>query len=94
MPTMPNEDLEQADPDEMLDVQGEICPYPQIYTRKKLESMKAGKVLEVVTDHPPAAEETIPGYCEQMLYAYSVKKEGPLYRIKIRKEVVGHGTSH
>jgi tRNA 2-thiouridine synthesizing protein A len=72
--------------DEKLDVLGEICPYPQLYTKKKLEKMAEGKVLEVVTDHPPAAEETIPGYCRQMGYPFSVKKEGSIYRIVIRKE--------
>ncbi len=78
-------ELESAEPDEVLDVQGEICPYPQIYARKKLESMAAGKVLEVLTDHPPAAEQTIPGYCEKMKYPFVVKKNGPVYRIKIMK---------
>jgi tRNA 2-thiouridine synthesizing protein A len=90
---MPTEDLEQAVPDETLDVQGEICPYPQIYTMRKLESMRPGTVLEVLTDHPPAAEETIPGYCEEMLYAYSVKKEGAVYLIKIRKGGLVNGPS-
>jgi len=82
---MEQKDLKSAVPDEVLDVQGEICPYPQLYTRKKLESMPAGKVLEVLTDHPPAGEETIPGYCEQMKYPYTVEKDGPLYRFKILK---------
>lgn len=77
-------DLNSA-PDETLDVQGEICPYPQLYTRKKLESMASGKILEVLTDHPPAGEETIPGYCEQMKYPYTVEKQGALYRFKILK---------
>ncbi len=82
---MAQRDLESAPADEVLDVQGEICPYPQIYTRKKLESMAPGRVLEVLTDHPPAAEETIPGYCREMGYPLSVTKVGPLYRIKILK---------
>ncbi len=82
---MSNQDLEKAKPDEILDVQGEICPYPQIYARRKLESMGVGRTLEVLTDHPPAGEETIPGYCHQMHYPFLVKKEGPVYRIRIRK---------
>ena len=82
---MQEKNLESTPADEILDVQGEICPYPQLYTRKKLESMAAGKVLEVLTDHPPAGEETIPGYCQEMGYPIVVKKEGPLYQIKILK---------
>ena len=82
---MQEKDLESARPDETLDVQGEICPYPQIYARKKLESMASGRILEVLTDHPPAGEETIPGYCQEMKYPFVARKEGPVYRIKILK---------
>ena len=82
---MTNEDLESVKPDEILDVLGETCPYPQLYTKKKLEKMSAGSVLEVITDHPPAAEETIPGYCKDMKYPFVVKKEGAVYKIIVRK---------
>jgi tRNA 2-thiouridine synthesizing protein A len=82
---MTSENLESVKPDEILDVLGETCPYPQLYTKKKLEKMAAGSVLEVITDHPPAAEETIPGYCRDMKYPYVVKKEGAVYKIIVRK---------
>ncbi|MGA2876684.1 MAG: sulfurtransferase TusA family protein [Nitrososphaerales archaeon] len=82
---MTSENLESVKPDEIMDVLGETCPYPQLYTKKKLEKMAAGSVLEVITDHPPAAEETIPGYCRDMKYPYVVKKEGAVYKIIVRK---------
>ncbi len=77
--------MQNVKPNEKLDVLGEICPYPQLYTKKKLEKMASGKVLEVLTDHPPAAEETIPGYCKEMNYPYLVEKDGPIYKIVIKK---------
>jgi tRNA 2-thiouridine synthesizing protein A len=82
---MTNEDLRSAKPDEILDVLGETCPYPQLYTKKKLEKMPTGSVLQVITDHPPAAEETIPGYCEEMKYPFFVSKEGAVYKILVKK---------
>ncbi len=36
---MTSENLESVQPDEILDVLGETCPYPQLYTKKKLEKM-------------------------------------------------------
>ena len=86
---MSTTNLDDVKPDETLDVQGEICPYPQIYTRKKLEKMADGRVLEVLTDHPPAGEQTIHGLCQTMHYPYQVKKEGALYKIRIKKSAQG-----
>ena len=86
---MPDSNSGAVRADEVLDVQGEICPYPQIYTKKKLESMAAGKTLLVLTDHPPAGEETIPHLCQAMNYPCVVEKKGPVYRIRIQKVVPG-----
>ncbi len=43
-------------PDRKLDLRGEVCPYPVIYTLKELDKMKSGEILEVITDHLPATE--------------------------------------
>jgi tRNA 2-thiouridine synthesizing protein A len=89
-------ELENEKPTEVLDVLGEICPYPQLYAKKKLEKMPPGSILEVITDHPPAAEETIPGYCNEMHYPFVVSKNGPVYKILVKKrsmnEVAGKNT--
>jgi tRNA 2-thiouridine synthesizing protein A len=42
--------------DAVLDVQGEICPYPDIRTRKKLKEMKPGQILKVIVDYPMSVE--------------------------------------
>ncbi len=43
-------------PTATIDVRGEICPYPDIKTRKKLKEMKSGEILEVLTDYPLSLE--------------------------------------
>ena len=48
-------------PDRILDLRGETCPYPPIYTNEELADMAPGEVLEVLTDNPPSIH-TIPFY--------------------------------
>ena len=43
-------------PTEVLDVRGEVCPYPDVKTQKKVKSMKSGEILEVLVDYPLSAE--------------------------------------
>jgi tRNA 2-thiouridine synthesizing protein A len=40
----------------LLDVKGYVCPHPQIYTKKALERLKPGDVLEVIFDNPSSGE--------------------------------------
>ena len=40
----------------VLDLRGEACPYPAMYTVARLESMIPGEVLEVLTDGMCAME--------------------------------------
>ena len=46
-----------------LDVQGYVCPHPQLYTKKGLEKMKQGEILEVVFDNPSSGE-SIAAMCQ------------------------------
>ncbi len=39
-----------------LDVKGYVCPHPQIYTKKALERIKPGDVLQVMFDNPSSGE--------------------------------------
>ncbi|AEX84485.1 disulfide bond formation regulator [Marinitoga sp. 1135] len=43
-------------PDIILDMRGEICPIPDIKTRKVLENMDKDKILLVIVDYPLSAE--------------------------------------
>lgn len=77
--------------EKVIDVRGEICPYPEMKTAEGLEEMKKGGIDEliIITDHPPAALLTIPQRLEQGGYkedeGYTVKKEGAdwTFRVKI-----------
>lgn len=46
-----------------LDVQGYVCPHPQIYTKKALEKLKSGETLELVFDNPSSGE-SISAMCQ------------------------------
>jgi tRNA 2-thiouridine synthesizing protein A len=47
----------------LLDVTGYVCPHPQIYTKKALQKLKSGDVLEVLFDNPSSGE-SIANMCE------------------------------
>jgi tRNA 2-thiouridine synthesizing protein A len=46
-----------------LDVCGYVCPHPQLYTKKALEKMKAGELLELVFDNASSGE-SIAAMCD------------------------------
>lgn len=46
-----------------LNVEGYVCPHPQIYTKKALEKVNSGDVIEVVFDNPSSGE-SIATMCE------------------------------
>ena len=41
---------------ETLDFTGEVCPYPDVKSKKKAKKMKSGQVLKVLVDYPLSAE--------------------------------------
>lgn len=42
----------ELSPDLTLDLRGESCPYPVIYTLETLAGMEKGQLLQVITDCP------------------------------------------
>ena len=40
----------------LLDCQGYVCPHPQLYTKKAMEKLRPGELLEVVFDNPSSSE--------------------------------------
>ncbi len=70
-----------------LDVLGYVCPHPQIYTKKGMEKLAKGEVLEVVFDNPSSAE-SITAMCEASNGLNDIierKKEGSTYTFRIKK---------
>jgi len=47
----------------VLNVEGYVCPHPQIYTKKALEKVNAGDIVEVIFDNPSSGE-SIATMCE------------------------------
>ncbi|MBI4666613.1 MAG: sulfurtransferase TusA family protein [Nitrospinae bacterium] len=43
-------------PDEEIDIRGEVCPYTFVKSKLKIELMTPGQVLRIVTDHEPATK--------------------------------------
>ncbi|MBD3213843.1 MAG: sulfurtransferase TusA family protein [Candidatus Lokiarchaeota archaeon] len=54
-----------------LDIIGKVCPYCLLAVRKKVKELSSGDTLLVLTDHPPAANDTIPSDMEKL--GYNVK---------------------
>jgi len=40
----------------VLDVQGYVCPHPQLYTKKGMEKLKQGEILDLIFDNPSSGE--------------------------------------
>ncbi|MBD3350602.1 MAG: hypothetical protein GF364_03855 [Candidatus Lokiarchaeota archaeon] len=45
-----------VDIDETLDVTGEVCPYPDVKSKRKVKKMQSGQVLKILIDYPLSAE--------------------------------------
>ncbi len=76
--------LKQIDDDVFeLDVRGNTCPFPQIFTELALKKIEKGR-LEVITDNPPSARD-LPIVLKRRGYQVESAKEGDHWRIKIWK---------
>ena len=74
----------------LLDVRGEICPYPMIRTNKELDNADTSpKVLDILTDHPPALS-TIPPEAMKRGYGCEIEEvqagEWKIHLFKSRME--------
>lgn len=69
----------------MLDVTGYVCPHPQLYTKKSLEKMASGEIVDVIFDNPSSGE-TIVQMCDQQGHeVLEKKKEGSKFIYTIKK---------
>jgi tRNA 2-thiouridine synthesizing protein A len=69
-----------------IDVKGQVCPYPIIATRGELKKLAVGDVLEVVTDNPPTANETMPALLASRNYPYEREEVSPgVWKFVIKK---------
>ncbi|TXT62278.1 MAG: hypothetical protein BAJALOKI3v1_630015 [Promethearchaeota archaeon] len=67
-----------------LDIIGKVCPYCLLAVRKKVKELSSGDVLIVKTDHPPAANDTIPTDMKKLGYGVkSTLLEPGVWELKI-----------
>ena len=41
---------------ETIDLKGEVCPYPDVKSKRKIKKMNSGEVLKIIVDYPLSAE--------------------------------------
>lgn len=68
-----------------LDLRGQICPYTLLMTKEVLKEINDSDTLEVLTSHYPSAGETIPSFCRNTGYEFSIVEEEAFWRIVIKK---------
>lgn len=69
----------------VLDVTGYVCPHPQLYTKKSLEKMQEGDIVDIIFDNPSSGE-TIIQMCDQAGHeVLDKKKDGSKYVYRIQK---------
>lgn len=72
-------------PTKTIDECGEVCPIPDVDTKRALSKMKSGEILEVLIDYP-LSKERIPPTVERMGHkVLLVEETGPsAWRILIK----------
>lgn len=68
-----------------LDCMGEVCPYPDVKTKRKVKKMSSGEVLEILIDYPLSAEripETLTKSGHEVLSVE--KRENSSWQILVR----------
>ena len=72
-------------PNRRLDLLGFFCPVPVHETRKVLNEMQEGELLEVHADDPETLQD-IPALCDRIgVQLQSIKEESGEYRFLIKK---------
>lgn len=69
----------------VVDCMGAMCPRPQLLTKKVLEQLSDGEIVEIVSDNP-AAVEAFPWLAETLACSYlTTLRERDCWRIYLRK---------
>jgi tRNA 2-thiouridine synthesizing protein A len=71
---------------ETLDVRGKICPIPLLLTKRKLESMSEGEVLQVIGDYPQTRENILRLVKRTRNDVLEVEEAKGAFEITIRKK--------
>lgn len=67
-------DLANVKPDRTLDVKGMSCPMPLLKTKKTIDALASGQILEVLgTD--PGSKNDLPNWCARAGHEFLGDKE-------------------
>ncbi len=70
---------------EKLDTTGQVCPMPAVLTKRKLDSLKPGQILEVSGDCGPSLENIEKWAKNNGHEVLEASRAGWNFRIRIRK---------
>lgn len=78
-------DIANITPDMTLDAKGLSCPMPLLKTKKAMNQISSGQILEVLgTD--PGSKNDLPGWCERSGHEFvGAKEEEGFFRFFIKK---------
>ncbi len=78
-------DVETITPDQVLDTKGLSCPMPLLKTKKAINALTSGQILEVMgTD--PGSKNDLPNWCDRSGHAFlGDKEENGFFRFFIQK---------
>ncbi len=69
--------MDEIKPTKTINECGEVCPVPDVDTKRALGKMKPGEILEVLIDYP-LSKERIPATVERMGHeVLKVEETGP-----------------
>ncbi len=74
-----------VNPDRQIDCTGLFCPMPIVKTREAMSQMRAGEVLEMLSDDP-ASDPDMRSWAQNTGHdLLAVTRSGAVYRFVIRK---------
>ena len=71
-----DEDLKEIEESAVIiDMEGEVCPYPQIIAREEIKKIESGKIVVIKTDHVMATK-AVPQSVNSEVSHFGVWKSG------------------
>ena len=78
-------DLDSIKPDMTLDAKGLRCPMPLLKTKKAIDKIESGQIIEILGTDPGSAND-YPGWCERAGHDYlGAKEDSDFIRFFIKK---------
>ena len=69
-----------------LDITGVVCPFCVLRVKSAMDTLPAGDELLVISDHPPAAKDSIPAFSSMNGWKCTVHDAGSgLWELTITK---------